>query len=93
MVWNLIISSIRRAGQYMSCLWGREDAKPLVSAYLMVLALSHETIPAYMNIGTVKRHTSYTGHTDEVSALAWSPDGTLLASGSDDKTVQVWQDV
>jgi eukaryotic-like serine/threonine-protein kinase len=25
-----------------------------------------------------------------VHAVAWSPDGTLIASGSDDHTVQVW---
>ncbi len=32
----------------------------------------------------------YRGHTSRVNAVAWSPDGTRLASGSDDKTVQVW---
>ncbi len=32
----------------------------------------------------------YRGHTDRVSALAWSPDGTYIASASGDKTVQVW---
>ena len=26
-------------------------------------------------------------------ALAWSPDGTRIASGGDDSTVQVWQAV
>ncbi len=32
----------------------------------------------------------YRGHSNEVHALAWSPDGTRLASGSMDGTVQVW---
>ena len=35
------------------------------------------------------RHT-LTGHTDAVSALAVAPDGTWLASASDDATVRIW---
>lgn len=31
-----------------------------------------------------------TGHGEQVTALAFSPDGTLLLSGSDDKTARVW---
>src|SRR5260370_39460712 len=32
---------------------------------------------------------TYNGHTQGVSALAWSPDGTRIASSS--QTVQVWE--
>jgi len=34
---------------------------------------------------------TYRGHSHFVYALAWSPNSTHLASGSRDKTVQVWQ--
>jgi eukaryotic-like serine/threonine-protein kinase len=34
---------------------------------------------------------TYRGHTHRVHAVAWSPDGSRLASGSRDKTVQVWE--
>ena len=33
---------------------------------------------------------TYHGHTDRATAVAWSPDGGRIASGSLDKTVQVW---
>jgi len=36
---------------------------------------------------------TYRGHNGKVNALAWSPDGKSIASGSDDKTVQVWDAV
>jgi len=31
------------------------------------------------------------GHSDDVNSVAWSPDGTKLASGSDDQTVRIWE--
>ena len=32
----------------------------------------------------------YRGHSDQVLAVAWSPDGTRIASASYDNTVQIW---
>ncbi len=39
-------------------------------------------------IGT--RLLTFQGHTNAVIAVAWSPDSTRLASGSHDKTIQIW---
>src|SRR6185437_2757625 len=33
---------------------------------------------------------TYKGHTSYVTSLTWSPDGKMIASTSDDHTVQVW---
>jgi WD40 repeat protein len=33
----------------------------------------------------------YPGHTGHVYSVAWSPNGIYIASGSNDKTVQVWK--
>ena len=44
----------------------------------------------YLDHPTGRLLFTYTGHTDEVSALTWSPNGKYIASGSYDKTVQIW---
>src|SRR6266436_2032948 len=36
---------------------------------------------------------TYRGHSGWVNAVAWSPDGKRIASGSQDMTVQVWDAV
>ena len=36
------------------------------------------------------RIASFIGHLDSVHIIAWSPDGTTLATGSDDGTIIVW---
>lgn len=33
---------------------------------------------------------TYTGHSDKVQAVSWSPDGSQIASASADNTVQIW---
>jgi len=39
-------------------------------------------------VGTIA--CTYHGHSGRVNAVAWSPDGKRIASGSDDHTAQVW---
>src|SRR5437773_1544886 len=60
------------------------------------LAVSSRTVP---ETSTVSHHilsvgttlSTYSEHRNAVSSVAWSPDGSQLASASFDTTVQVWQ--
>jgi eukaryotic-like serine/threonine-protein kinase len=40
---------------------------------------------------TEEKEVVYEGHKDEVTVVAWSPDGKYIASGSRDKTIHIWQ--
>ena len=42
------------------------------------------------NVASGKQVASLAGHGGQVFQLAWSPDGQLLASGSDDNTLRIW---
>lgn len=48
-----------------------------------------EIIANIMNLQVEKKHT-LRGHADAVTSLCFSPDSFLLASGSDDNTVRMW---
>jgi serine/threonine protein kinase len=61
-----------------------KDRFPTIQDFADALEEASRTIP----MGT--RLLTYTGHSSAVEAVAWSPDGTRIASGSDDETVQVW---
>ncbi|XP_064455683.1 F-box-like/WD repeat-containing protein TBL1XR1 isoform X3 [Ornithodoros turicata] len=41
-------------------------------------------------LGSDKPIKTFTGHTNEVNAIKWDPQGVLLASCSDDMTLKIW---
>jgi len=41
-------------------------------------------------LGVDKPVKTFTGHSNEVNAIKWDPQGQLLASCSDDMTLKIW---
>jgi WD40 repeat protein len=67
----------------------------LISRRIVIIGLATGVIAfagGVLGQGLFKRYPIfvYTGHTGPVYEAAWSPDGQRIASGSTDKTVQVW---
>src|SRR5205085_12583926 len=65
-----------------------------VLLFLIVLLLAFTDIRGDINFVvhffTPPKHFTFSGHSDGVNAVAWSPDSKRIASASSDGTVQVW---
>ncbi len=61
---------------------------------LLLAACSTATLPATMTPTSAGERpamiSAYHGHSSAIFAVAWSPDGSRIASGANDNTVQVW---
>ena len=60
--------------------------KKIISASVMTVLI----ITAHASAQEPKLLATLQGHTDLVKAVAFSPDGKLIASGSQDKSVKFW---
>jgi len=78
--------------------WGTCSRTVQLHQRILTLACWKDTIAVGLSSGgifTLHRITGIqtatpSGHTDYVRSLAFSPDGTSLVSGSDDKTIKLW---
>jgi WD40 repeat protein len=90
------IAALSCGGQFT--MWGSDLNNPsrlsVFRAYAIspdgeMVAAAYNPIELWSVTGNQKLK-SLTGHTGDVTAVAFSPDGTALASGSADATLRVW---
>ena len=76
--------------------WG--TATPLIQAIQTTgnsqnsvgTVLSEVYSSLYDSVGDVRERNSFSGHQADVNAVAFSPDGKRIVSGSDDNTLKLW---
>src|SRR5437867_1982910 len=79
-------------------IWRRPSGRTITIAIIILVLLLiigsyidfPKSIVFVQHFFTPPKHFTYTGHSDYVSSVAWSPDGKRIASASGDGTVQVW---
>jgi eukaryotic-like serine/threonine-protein kinase len=86
---GLLLAGLLMVGIFGGCVWGtvwlNHAVRAMVSAPDVV---ARPPVSASSSLGATLY--TYRGHSNTVVAVAWSPDGQRLASGSWDGTVQVW---
>lgn len=76
---NLVLSNVENTPEIA---WNPDGS-------LIALAADHD-VWIYTNTLTPIPNGHLQGHTDNVMSIDWSPDGRYLASGSQDKTIRIW---
>lgn len=61
----------------------------LIASILLFTNVSND-IAFITHFVSPPKHFTYSGHSDYISSVAWSPDSKRIASASGDRTVQVW---
>ena len=82
-------------GRTMATRISRRDMLRGLAAGALALGVAGCSVPGFSPAATKAPSSGspllvYKGHSASVNGLAWSPDGTKIASASSDKTVMIW---
>ncbi|WP_083389756.1 ribosome assembly protein 4 [Trichormus sp. NMC-1] len=84
---NALIESLKAGGKIKLASWAKSDTQVSTIAALrqaVYLQRHEEKEKRALNVNTLK------GHDSKVRSVVFSPDEQQLASGSDDKTIKIW---
>jgi len=104
-VWDIANARASGAGRCLAICQGHQDRVDVVAfhpAGQMVASGSRDRTVKLWDIGSLDANSSerepeaiqplqtFQEHSERIRAIAFSPDGSLLASGSNDRTVKLW---